>query len=200
MTSRQARACAIDVLTYDQLGCLSPQAIYFSPAADAERLGEKLARALEQEWRSLPEKPSRPLGVRARITEARDVARALDHRLWLPPGGHLGWTVIHDRDPGFAPSPLHGVIYLRASRPEKLAAHLASVRGKISTIGFTGGAMDARARRAFLELGASRFCQAGRMQFPPLAWHHDGRATLTELVTWIDDEVRAPDMRADSGR
>jgi hypothetical protein len=26
------------------------------------------------------------------------------------------------------------------------------------------------------------------MQFPPLSWHHDGRAVLGELVTWIDDE------------
>lgn len=189
LTSRQARACAIDVLTYDQLGCLSPQAIYFSPAADAERLGEKLARALELEWRRQPQKPSRPLGVCARIAEARDVARALGHRIWLPPGRHLGWTVIHDPDPAFAPSPLHGVIYLRASRSKKLAGNLASVRGKISTIGFTGRAMDARARRTFLELGASRFCPAGRMQFPPLGWHHDGRATLAELVTWIDDET-----------
>jgi hypothetical protein len=127
--------------------------------------------------------------VRARIAEARDVARALGHRIWIPTSGHLGWTVIYDPDPRFAPSPLHGVIDLRQSRPEELATHLAGVRGKISTIGFTGRAMEARARRAFLELGASRFCPAGRMQFPPLAWHHDGRATLAELVTWIDDET-----------
>jgi hypothetical protein len=189
LTPRQARACAIDVLTYDQLGCLSPQAIYLPSPVDAERLGRQLARALEQEWQSLTKKPSRPLGVRARIAEARDVARALDHRLWLPPGNHLGWTVIHDPDPAFAPSPLHGVIYLRAARPEKLAAHLAGVRGKISTVGCASGATDPRARRAFLDLGVSRFCHAGRMQFPPLTWHHDGRATLAEMVTWIDNEV-----------
>jgi hypothetical protein len=29
------------------------------------------------------------------------------------------------------------------------------------------------------------------MQFPPLTWHHDGRQTLAELVTWIDAEGRA---------
>jgi len=26
------------------------------------------------------------------------------------------------------------------------------------------------------------------MQFPPLTWHHDGRSSLADLVTWIDFE------------
>jgi hypothetical protein len=34
------------------------------------------------------------------------------------------------------------------------------------------------------------------MQFPPLGWHHDGRATLAELVTWIDDEGPGESRRA----
>jgi hypothetical protein len=188
LTARQARACAIDVLTYDQLGCLSPQAIYFAEPGDVDRLGNRLARALEAAWSKLARKPARPLGVRSRIAEARDVARALGHRLWLPPSRHLGWTLVHDPDPAFVPSPLHGVIYLRETRPRFVATHLAGVRGKISTVGVAGRTLDPRARRAFLDLGVSRFCPAGRMQFPPLGWHHDGRAILGELVTWIDDE------------
>jgi hypothetical protein len=196
LTPRQARACAIDVLTYDQLGCLSPQALYFSVPADVERLGHALAHALEREWRTMAQKPARPLGVRARIAEARDVTRALGHRIWLPPSGHLGWTVIHDTDPVFAPSPLHGVIYLRGLRRGQLAAHLASVRGKISTVGVAGRALDPQTRQIFLDLGVSRFCPVGKMQFPPLGWHHDGRATLAELVTWIDDEGPGESRRA----
>ncbi len=84
LTPRQARACAVDVLTYDQLGCLSPQAIYFPPGVDVEKLGQKIASALEIEWRRLQAKPSRPLATAARIAEARDLAFALDHRVWLP--------------------------------------------------------------------------------------------------------------------
>lgn len=185
---RQARACAIDVLTYDQLGCLSPQAIYFPPDRAVEVLGARLAGALEKAWQLLPKKPARPLGTRARIAEARDVALALSHRVWRPPGDHLGWTIIHDPDSTFAPSPLHGVIYLRESAAAALPVHLASVHGKISTVGLTGP-LDQRTRKIFLDLGVSRFCPAGKMQFPPLAWHHDGRAALAELVTWIDDET-----------
>lgn len=189
LISREARACATDVLTYDQLGCLSPQAIYLPPGPDMNALGAKLARALETQWTRLVAKPARPLGVRARIAEARDVARALGHRMWLPPSHHLGWTLIHDPEPAFAPSPLHGVIYLRVSPLGKLERHLDAVRGRISTVGIVEGGSASPWRETFLRLGVSRFCRAGRMQFPPLSWHHDGGSPLSELVTWMDDET-----------
>jgi hypothetical protein len=192
LTMREARACAVDILTYDQLGCLSPQAIYLAPGADLDALGSKLARALEGEFTRGHIKPRRPLAVAARIAEARDVAFALGHRTWLPPKRHLGWTIIHDPNPDFTASPLHGVIYLRVVKAERLPHHLAAVRGRISTVGFVAksvaGKSSSRWREAFLSLGVSRFCPAGRMQFPPLTWHHDGRGTLADLVTWIDLE------------
>ena len=198
LTAKQARACAVDVLTYDQLGCLSPQAIYVPPGTDFDLLGRKLALALEAQWQTLEKKPGRPLAVAARIAEARDVAFALGHRVWLPPKKHLGWTLIHDPDPTFQPSPLHGVIYLRQAGESTLAKALASVAGRISTVGVAGalsagrsaaGQMSSRLEKVFLSLGVSRFCAAGHMQFPPLTWHHDGRAALADLVTWVDLEV-----------
>jgi acyl-CoA reductase LuxC len=212
LTPSQARACAVDVLTYDQLGCLSPQAIYVPPGTDFDSLGRKLARALETHWRGKvagagpctgaahgSKKPSRgarrlprPLSVTARITEARDMAHALGHRVWLPPKNHLGWTLIHDPNPAFQPSPLHGVIYLRQATEAHLPTALASVAGRISTVGVAGqlsaGRLSARLENVFLNLGVSRFCAAGHMQFPPLTWHHDGRSSLADLVTWIDAE------------
>ncbi|MCE0523607.1 MAG: hypothetical protein LV480_11930 [Methylacidiphilales bacterium] len=192
LTPAQARACAIDILTYDQLGCLSPQAIYVPPGTDFSSLGRKLALALEAEWRRMKKKPARPLSVAARIVEARDTASALGHRLWLPPKNHLGWTLIHDPDPAFQPSPLHGVIILREAGEARLGAALASVAGRISTVGIagrlSGGKSSSRLEKVFLSLGVSRFCPAGRMQFPPLTWHHDGRPSLGDLVTWIDAE------------
>jgi hypothetical protein len=190
LTTREARAGAVDVLTYDQLGCLSPQAIYVPAGTDVGRLGGRLAVALEYEWRRIAKKPGRPLTVAARIGEARDLALACGHRLWLPPGKHLGWTVIHDPDPAFRPSPLHGVIFVREVAEGRLARALAPVAGRISTVGLAGKT-SSRLREAFLSLGVSRFCEAGRMQFPPLTWHHDGRPALGDLVTWVDAEQAA---------
>jgi hypothetical protein len=187
LTPREARAMATDVLTYDQLGCLSPQAIYAPPKTNIAALGEKISRALEAYWRGLKKKPGRPLGVAARIAEARDMAHALGHRVWLPPNKHLGWTLVYDPDPLFQPSPLHGVIYLRKVRESKLSVALAPVAGMISTVG-SAGKMSSTVEKFFLQLGVTRFCPAGEMQFPPLTWHHDGRATLADLVTWIDKE------------
>jgi len=187
LTTGQARACATDVLTYDQLGCLSPQAIYVPPKTNFDALARKFSSALEAHWQALPKKHARPLGVAARIAEARDLAYALDHRVWLPPKKHLGWTLIHDPDPTFQPSTLHGVIYLRQAAEFQLSTALASVRGRISTVGLVGH-LSSRLENVFLSLGVSRFCPAGRMQFPPLTWHHDGGASLSDLVTWIDSE------------
>jgi len=187
LTARQARACAVDVLTYDQLGCLSPQAVYVPPGTDFDSLGRKLGHAFEAHWRELKKKPARPLSVAARIAEARDMARALGHRVWLPPKNHPGWTLIHDPDPAFHPSPLHGVIYLRQAIESHLPTALASVAGRISTVGIAGQ-LSARLENVFLSLGVSRFCAAGLMQFPPLTWHHDGRPSLGDLVTSIDAE------------
>jgi hypothetical protein len=187
LTARQAGACAVDVLTYDQLGCLSPQAIYVPPGTDFETLGRRLAHALEAHWGGLERKPARPLSIAARIVEARDVARALGHRTWLPPKNHLGWTLIHDPDPTFQPSPLHGVVYLRQAAASQLPTALDSVAGSISSVGIASE-LSTRLESIFIKLGVSRFCAAGRMQFPPLTWHHDGRPSLTDLVTWIDFE------------
>lgn len=186
LTPRQARACAVDILTYDQLGCLSPQAIYMPPKTDFDLLGRKLIHALEIQWRQI-KKPTRPLSIAARIAEARDMARALGHRIWLPLKNHLGWTLIHNPDPTFKTSPLHGVIYLRQVTESHLPMALSSVANRISTVGIVGG-MSSRLEKAFLNLGVSRFCPAGQMQFPPLTWHHDGRSSLSDLVTWIDRE------------
>jgi hypothetical protein len=191
-TVADARACATDILTYDQLGCLSPQAIYLPRGMSTRLVGDRLALALQSAWARLPKKPARPLAVAARVTEARDVALALGHRVWQP--RHLGWTVIHDPESTFQPSPLHGVIYLREAGPGQLARALAPVAGRISTIGLVGSqagkALASRAKDLFLTLGVSRFCPAGHMQFPPLTWHHDGQRPLAGLVTWINEEGR----------
>ena len=37
--------------------------------------------------------------------------------------------------------------------------------------------------------GVPRICPLGQMQRPPLAWRHDGRPPLGELIRWTDLET-----------
>ena len=36
--------------------------------------------------------------------------------------------------------------------------------------------------------GINRICRAGKMQRPPITWHHDGRLNLASWLTWTDLE------------
>ncbi|OIO37579.1 MAG: hypothetical protein AUJ72_04290 [Candidatus Omnitrophica bacterium CG1_02_46_14] len=38
-------------------------------------------------------------------------------------------------------------------------------------------------------LGVNRICRAGRMQKPPITWHHDGKLNLASWVHWTDLEI-----------
>ena len=38
-------------------------------------------------------------------------------------------------------------------------------------------------------MGVNRICRAGRMQRPPLTWHHDGKWNLAAWVNWTDLET-----------
>ncbi|MCX6894765.1 MAG: acyl-CoA reductase, partial [Verrucomicrobia bacterium] len=64
------------------------------------------------------------------------------------------------------------------------------VRGKVSTVGLA--ATEGRAPKLAAELarwGATRICPLGEMQNPPLAWRHDGRPALGDLVRWTEVEA-----------
>ncbi|MBI2095806.1 MAG: hypothetical protein HYT89_06530 [Candidatus Omnitrophica bacterium] len=37
-------------------------------------------------------------------------------------------------------------------------------------------------------MGVNRICRAGRMQVPPITWHHDGRPNLAHWLKWADWE------------
>ncbi|MEI9998134.1 MAG: hypothetical protein WDO13_02650 [Verrucomicrobiota bacterium] len=138
LAPRQARACAVDVLTYDQLGCPVAAGDLRSFRRGRRGAGRK-ARARTGSGMARPAAQARAAaGHRARIAEARDVAFALGHRVWLPPRRHLGWTLIHDPGAAFAPSPLHGVIVLREAGETALPQALAPVAGRISTVGAVG--------------------------------------------------------------
>jgi hypothetical protein len=106
---------------------------------------------------------------------------------------HAGnaWAVEEEADARPRPSPLHRFLRVHPAadlgtaveslRP--LSSHLAAV----AVAGFERG--DRALAHALADLGASRVCAPGRMQAPPLGWHHDGLGVLAPLARSTDVEI-----------
>jgi hypothetical protein len=172
------RACARDLARYDQLGCLSPQAVYLAPGSDRETYCAALSEALAKEA-AAPLPPE----AAAAIRQARQLAAAAGARAWTGPRH----TVIADPDPAFVETCGWRVVPVRIASRETLGKVLAPLRGILSTVGLR--TPFARADEAlFWDLGAERLCPAGQCQEPPLWRHHDGRPRLSDLVKWVDRE------------
>ena len=190
-----AAKAALDVIAWNQLGCLSPHVIYLeiggsvAPEQFAAFLSEELQKAESTE-------PRGAISVEggAQITSKRGfyqvrAAASDETRLWQS-ADSTAWTVIYEHDPQFQLSCLNRFVFVKPVRDLTDAlGSAASVKGKVSTVGLAAP----RQKSADLALqlarwGATRICPIGRMQNPPLTWRHDGRPALADLVTWTDWE------------
>jgi hypothetical protein len=189
-----ARAAA-DIVAWNQLGCLSPHVIYVEhnaglpPDGFAERLAEELERREQLEPRGeLPVETAAAIASRRSFYEVR-AAHSPETRFWRS-ANSTAWTVVFESDPRFQLSCLHRFIYVKPVKELSEALQNAeSVRGKVSTVGLA--APEDKAQELATELarwGVARVCPLGRMQDPPLAWRHDGRPALGDLVRWTDWE------------
>jgi hypothetical protein len=190
-----AQRLALDVALWDQLGCLSPIAVFsvHDEISRAAALAEALAAALadaEETW---------PRG-RIEAAAARDIAReraeaelrlAAGRAVALHVSDATAWTVVLEDGPQPRPAPLHRFVrivpvadaanLLDAVRP--LGPHLAAV----AIEGF--GDRTSSLAHALADLGASRVCTPGTLQSPPLDWRHAGRGVLAPLARFTDLET-----------
>lgn len=184
-----ARGVALDVALWDQLGCLSCVSVFVQ--GDARAVGEAIAGELALLASRLPRgRIGREDAVA--FAHARDEA---EMRAAAGQGvsvhGDGEWVVVCEASAEPRPSPRHRFVrihpatsdaVLRAAlRP--LGPHLAGV----ALAGFGGDTMSTCASLA--ALGASRICAPGRLQAPPLGWHHDGRGVLLPLARFTDIEI-----------
>lgn len=185
-----AAALAVqDILAYNQLGCLSVQAVYVDGgSAAAKDFAATLARALESARSNAPRGPI-SLSDSGAISNARELIRFRaangdDCALWESPET-TQWTVVYDREPTLAPGPLNGYVTVH---PLPTGILLRDVLGPeihhLSTIAIHPFS-DLHADRLD-PLDVPRICPLGCSQRPPLSWHHDGRPPLADLVIWRD--------------
>ena len=196
--SRQIVSSATDdVVAWNQLGCLSPHVIYVqtggevSPEEFAGRLADELERREQTEPRGeLPAEHAAVIASRRGIYEIRAVHSPETTQHWCSRDS-TAWTVVYEADAQFQLSCLNRFIYVKPARDLAEALRSAEmVRGQVSTVGLAApeqkqGELAAQLAR----WGVTRVCPLGRMQDPPLAWRHDGRPALGDLVTWTDWEM-----------
>lgn len=188
-----AAGLARDVASWDQLGCLSPIAVYVvsGDSAAADRVAEALASALVDAERRWP-RGELDAGARARFADERAAAelRAADGRRVAVHAGD-GFCVVREEDARARPAPLFRFCRVHpVGDPDALLDALRPTRGHLAAVGVAGFGDDTpRLARALADLGASRVCSPGQLQAPPLAWRHDNRGVLLPLARFADLDV-----------
>ena len=178
------------------MGCLSPHAFYVENGGrvSPEHFAEALAAALAAREQAEPRGPVTPaaaaaISKRRAFYEVR-AAHSRDTQLWSS-AGSTAWTVVYESDPQFQFSCLNRFVYVKpvANLKEALES-IEPIRGRVSTVGLAASGTNEHAlAQRLAQWGVTRICPLGRMQRPPLAWRHDGRPSLGDLVTWTDWEA-----------
>jgi len=181
---------AQDVALYDQRGCLSPQLYYVESGGAVSPLefSACLAEALDVLSTRLPKGETSPLEA-ARIQQLRGTMALKGGRAFSSTKG-LAWTVLYDPDPEFSPSPLSRTIWIKAVDDlSEVPSHLRSIRKSLQAIGIAcPKPRQAALVTSLAQLGGCRMCPIGKMQMPPLSWHHDGQPRLSPLLRFVDWE------------
>jgi hypothetical protein len=185
---------ARDVAFWDQLGCLSPVALYTVGGSEAciDAVAESLAAHLATAEARWPRGTIDAAAAGAIVGE-RDEARlraAAGARVAVHASADTAYTVVRESEARPRPAPLHRFVRVLPTRDEAafladlepLAPHLAGV----AVAGF--GEATGPLARALFERGASRVCGMGELQRPPLDWRHNGRGVLTPLARFADWE------------
>jgi len=190
-----AERLAVDIALWDQLGCLSPIAVF---AVDPEplhaaALGEALAVALanaEKDWPRGSIDASAAHAIAQQRAEA-ELRHAAGRAVAVHVSDSTAWTVIVEDRPDLRPAPLHRFIrVIPVADPESLLDAIRPLGPHLAAVAIEGfGAETTGLASALAELGASRVCAPGSLQSPPLDWRHGGRGVLTPLARFTDIEA-----------
>ncbi len=193
--SRLAKSAARDVWMADQRGCLSPICYYVEGSTQISIA--QFCRALAVELHKLnafdSPKPNRSRQLRHKAALDRAELRRLKKpniRTWksVAPGQ---WSVILDESPEGSALAAEQLIYVSPVRDAGMfLKRMESYAGKLQAVALECEEPERlELASALAQLGASRVTRSGRLQSPPLTWHHDGRPALGDWVRWTDLET-----------
>lgn len=186
-----ARLLALDVALYDGRGCLSPSYVLVEnrPPGRAEALARALAAELERLATELP-RGSLEAGEEAWVHDRRARAAVREGTKLFSPSSSTAWTVILELPESRpAPGTLRTVPLIPISGSEALGPWCEGLSPHVSSLGQGGwGPRASRLAGIVARGGGSRVCPLGRMQLPPIDWHHDGTGPLSAMIRRVDVE------------
>ncbi len=189
---RVAELLTLDVVLFEQLGCLSLHQVFVvSPDGAAVRdVAIRMSAALERVGESMP--PARiPIADAAAIRGIRERARwraIAGEQVELFAGRGLDWTVIFEpataRDDALKVSPGFRTLHVTGVRDlEQVHDRIAGVSGRIEGMAVDGDESEVAHLTASLKaIGIPYVCAPGEMQSPPLDWRHGGGRFLDMMV------------------
>ena len=190
-----AERLAVDIALWDQLGCLSPIAVFaVDPApSHAAALAEAIAVALANAEKNWP-RGSIDANAAHAIAQQRaeaELRRAAGRAVEVHISDSTAWTVILEDGPELRPAPLHRFIrVIPVANPKSLLDAIRPLGPHLAAVAIEGFGEETRAlASALAELGASRICAPGSLQSPPLDWRHGGRGVLAPLARFADIEA-----------
>lgn len=193
---RATEGLALDTALWDQLGCLSPVAVFVEdPDRGAtERVAAALTRALaraEERWPRGDIDTEVASAIQNQRAEA-EMRKAAGREVAVHAGPGTRFTVVLEDDASFRPGPLHRFLRVHpAPDRQTLLTALQPVAHHLAAVAIAGFGREAshRLARELTQLGASRICQPGRLQSPPLAWNRDGQPLLLPLARLAQLEI-----------
>jgi hypothetical protein len=187
-----SHAFALDIVRWDQTGCLSPVVIYLVGLDPGESsiFASSLSRSLDFYHERSP-RGDLSTAVGANIANEISEARMRQSNGMSTLFEGIDSVVILESDAANRPAPLHRFVRLMplASTTElreclrPFAGHLSSV----ASTGFTSEE-DEELREWLGRIGVSRITKPGRLQTPPIDWPHDGMPLFSPMVRFVQSE------------
>lgn len=173
-------AAVREILAYQQLGCLSPQSYLCENETVADQFITGLAHSFErQEFDS----GDIPFAAQALVFDARQRAIAAGDQV-ITPCPKAPWTIVKRAEQKIQTGPGFGFIEVLVAGQAALAEILQPWHGKISSVSLNSRVITREHWERWESRGIHRFCRMGNLQRPPIAWPHDGRPRLADLVDW----------------
>lgn len=186
-----ARNAALDVVMFDQQGCVSPHTIYVQRGGEIEPLefANELAAALHDLSAEIPRGTLAP-GESSLIHQLRVQAEMRGATVLASERG-TEWTVIVEDRVELEPSPLNRVIQVRpVDDLSEAVSALGQVGSRMQTVAIAAEPREVRSLAARLgAIGATRLVRVGEAAWPAPHWHHDGRFQFMDLVRFVDLEA-----------